>query len=85
MDGWGDTRGSTQLGEVLYDRWQFGFHVVCSGVASEDFKWEDWLIWLDLQNRKKSLVADRALSERVKREMLQKANDNHSQNQEREK
>lgn len=85
MDGWGDTRGSTQLGEVLYGRWQFEFHAVCSGGASEDFKWEDWLIWLDLQNRKKILVADRALSERVKREMLQKASDNHSQNQEREK
>ena len=44
MDGWGDTRGSTQLGEALYGRLQFGFHVVCSGGASEDFKWEDWLI-----------------------------------------
>lgn len=43
MDGWGDTRGSTQLGEVLYGRWQFGFHAVCSGGASEDFKWEDLL------------------------------------------
>lgn len=38
MDGWGDTRGSTQLGEVL-----FGFRTVCSGGASEDFKWEDLL------------------------------------------
>lgn len=46
MDGWGDTKGSTQLGEVLYGRWQLGFHVVCSGGASEDFKWEDLLIFV---------------------------------------
>lgn len=85
MDGWGDTKGSTQLGEVLYGRWQLGFHVVCSGGASEDFKWEALLIWLDLQNRKKILVADRALSERVKRDTLRRASDNHSQNQVRKK
>lgn len=41
MDEWGDSGGDTQPGEVLYGRLQFGFNVVCSGGASEDFKWED--------------------------------------------